>query len=293
MYGYIYKTINLIDNKVYIGQHRSEEFDTEYYGSGIHINRAIKQFGINNFKVEIIDIAYNDEDLDCKEINFIKYYREILGVDNVYNISDGGYGSIALETREKIRNTLTGRKNKPHSRQTKTKIGDGNRGKVRTPEMRQKVRDTKRNNPRIWINNGKKQLNILKSDFVNYSDYKRGMLKTNKHSSNYKKIAIVKDNKVKYIHKSELNEYINKGFVLVSNTNKFKTTLGKKCMHLGDIVKYISKEEIEYYISIGWKLGKPESKIRRGFKHSEETKRKIKETNIKTKRAQRLSKVNN
>ena len=41
-YGYIYKTTNLINNKIYIGQHKSTEFDANYMGSGIAIKAAFK-----------------------------------------------------------------------------------------------------------------------------------------------------------------------------------------------------------------------------------------------------------
>ena len=41
MFGYIYKTTNLINGKIYIGQHKSEVFDNSYYGSGKLIGRAI------------------------------------------------------------------------------------------------------------------------------------------------------------------------------------------------------------------------------------------------------------
>lgn len=41
MYGYIYITRNLINKKIYIGKHKSEKYDSSYYGSGklslIHI----------------------------------------------------------------------------------------------------------------------------------------------------------------------------------------------------------------------------------------------------------------
>lgn len=43
MYGYIYKTTNLINGKIYIGQHKSEEYDSSYYGSGKKILRALKK----------------------------------------------------------------------------------------------------------------------------------------------------------------------------------------------------------------------------------------------------------
>ena len=49
MYGYIYKTTNLINGKIYIGQHKSEEYDSSYYGSGKLIRRAIEKYGITKY----------------------------------------------------------------------------------------------------------------------------------------------------------------------------------------------------------------------------------------------------
>ena len=43
MYGYIYKTTNLVNGKIYIGQHKSNTFDTNYYGSGTILNKAIQK----------------------------------------------------------------------------------------------------------------------------------------------------------------------------------------------------------------------------------------------------------
>jgi len=43
MYGYIYKTTNLINNWIYIGQKKKIKFDHNYYGSGIHLKNAINK----------------------------------------------------------------------------------------------------------------------------------------------------------------------------------------------------------------------------------------------------------
>ena len=43
MFGYIYKTTNKINNKIYIGQHKHADFDKQYYGSGKIILEAIKK----------------------------------------------------------------------------------------------------------------------------------------------------------------------------------------------------------------------------------------------------------
>ena len=54
MFGYIYKTTNLLNNKIYIGQHKSELFDTKYFGSGKILKNAIeatKPLGLEHIKV--------------------------------------------------------------------------------------------------------------------------------------------------------------------------------------------------------------------------------------------------
>lgn len=69
MYGYIYKTTNLINGKIYIGQHKATIFENNnYLGSGNLIKRAIKKYGEEHFKVELIDVAENQKELDEKEI---------------------------------------------------------------------------------------------------------------------------------------------------------------------------------------------------------------------------------
>jgi len=35
-FGYIYKTINLLDNKIYIGK-KEGKFNVNYYGSGLYL----------------------------------------------------------------------------------------------------------------------------------------------------------------------------------------------------------------------------------------------------------------
>ena len=43
MIGYIYLTYDTLKNKVYVGQHKSEVYDDEYFGSGKIISRIIKK----------------------------------------------------------------------------------------------------------------------------------------------------------------------------------------------------------------------------------------------------------
>ena len=62
---YIYKTTNLINGKIYIGQ-SIRKFSKSYLGSGVKILNAIKKYGKENFKVEILEDNKNiKRKLDC------------------------------------------------------------------------------------------------------------------------------------------------------------------------------------------------------------------------------------
>lgn len=49
MFGYIYKTTNLVNNKIYIGQKCSDTFLHEkYLGSGHMLQKAVRKYVIDN-----------------------------------------------------------------------------------------------------------------------------------------------------------------------------------------------------------------------------------------------------
>ena len=109
MYGYIYKTTNLINGRVYIGQHKYNGWDKSYIGSGKILEVALKKYGRKNFKCELIENCETKEDLDKKEIYWIAFYRN---KNDCYNITEGGQGRSAThskETRKKLSKSLTGR----------------------------------------------------------------------------------------------------------------------------------------------------------------------------------------
>lgn len=59
MYGYIYETINLINRKKYIGQHKANKFDKNYYGSGKILKQVLLREGKENFEVRLIEKCNN------------------------------------------------------------------------------------------------------------------------------------------------------------------------------------------------------------------------------------------
>ena len=91
--GIIYKITNLVNNKIYIGKRlwtEQEFFGSTYYGGGKLIGNAIKKYGKENFKREILLIC-NKEEIDNKEKEYIKLYDS--KVPKGYNIGDGGEGN--------------------------------------------------------------------------------------------------------------------------------------------------------------------------------------------------------
>lgn len=105
MYGYIYKTTNLLDGRIYVGK-RKGIFDNSYLGSGRYILNAINKYGKENFKVEVLEWCDSIDDQNEKEVYWISHYR---GLDvPMYNISKGGdggdvYSRLSPEDREKWR----------------------------------------------------------------------------------------------------------------------------------------------------------------------------------------------
>lgn len=92
MYGFIYRTTNLINGRQYIGQHKyCGKIDKYYLGSGVALNNAIKKYGRENFKREIICTCGTLEELNQKEMYYIKLYNAVNN-KNFYNLAVGGNG---------------------------------------------------------------------------------------------------------------------------------------------------------------------------------------------------------
>ena len=92
MFGYIYMTTNLINGKKYIGEHRSEQIDPYYYGSGTILKEAMRKYGKHNFKCDILEWCETESELHSREIYWISYYNAVES-DDFYNLDVGGAGT--------------------------------------------------------------------------------------------------------------------------------------------------------------------------------------------------------
>lgn len=89
----IYKTTNIINNKIYIGQHQTQNLDDGYLGSGTLLLKAFNKHGKENFKKEILHTFNTFKEMDDKEKELVD--EEFLKRPDVYNMVVGGLGSGA------------------------------------------------------------------------------------------------------------------------------------------------------------------------------------------------------
>jgi len=153
----VYKTINLVNGKYYIGKHKvkTKEFDF-YFGSSSVIDNAIAKYGVENFLREVLFETDNEEECYRKE-------EQLLGNlwktdKNCYNKQAGGkgfpsgdnhYAAHGFTEQHKKKLSESRKKRKPHSEETKRKMSISRTGLKRTIETRAKMSEAQagKNNP--------------------------------------------------------------------------------------------------------------------------------------------------
>ena len=162
----IYKAVNQVNGKVYIGFdsnwpnrvniHRSSSKKQDY-----KFYRAIRKYGWDNFKWDII---YQSKDknhtLKVMEKYFIEQYDSF---NNGYNSTLGGDGTLGLILSEESRKKISeGNKvPKPHTTEHNKKIAEALRGKKRGPmneSIKQKISNANKGVPKPMSEEHKKAL---------------------------------------------------------------------------------------------------------------------------------------
>ena len=183
MYGYIYKTTNLINDKIYIGQKKSETFlHEEYLGSGKRLKSAITHYGKENFKVELLEECDSKQELDEKEIFYIKQY-DSQNLEIGYNLTKGGDGVVGVPawnkgiTKEQDNRLAKSKETKQkHSKALKKAYAEGRRTNNWTPEARQKISESNKRRDlssfttkgRSWYTNGENNVFIKPDEIEKY-----------------------------------------------------------------------------------------------------------------------------
>lgn len=119
----IYKITNTINGKIYIGKHKCDDLDDNYFGSGKQLWLAINKYGLENFIFHMEIDLHNQEEMDLLEELVVN--EDFLKRDDVYNISRGGKNPCMYG----INNPFYG---KDHSESFKRKVSMQFKGKSLT-----------------------------------------------------------------------------------------------------------------------------------------------------------------
>ena len=137
----IYKTTNTVNNKIYIGKHQTEDINDDYLGSGVALEKAIKKYGKQFFKKEILFVFDNENDMNQKEKELVT--ESFIASNKNYNRGVGGEGGShfkgkrhSQETRKKLSEMAKGRQISDSARQ---KISEANRKRVLSEETKKKL----------------------------------------------------------------------------------------------------------------------------------------------------------
>ena len=257
IYGVIYMITNCITGKSYGGRRKLVTTSVgqlhSYYGSGSYIRRAIQAHGIENFKKVYIDVAYNDEELDEKEIYYIEKYKTI---EHGYNLTPGGDHFRGHITDNELR---------------KKKISEWSRNWWSNPENREKFKQLKLGTKHSEETKRKISESTKKS-------WTKERHKQAKESGNYKnkpfteeqrlaisrgnkgRIKIYKDDIEMQVKPDDLEYYLNSGWqkgMAKESIEKLRKSLigknlGRKTLIKDGEVKMFRRAEVEEALANGW-----------------------------------------
>lgn len=151
MYYTIYKTTNLINNKIYIGLHETDDPEDNYLGSGIFLKQAIKKYGSENFKKDVLFVFNSKEEMIKKEVEIVN--EEFIKRKDTYNMSKGGFGLSTLDDDKKIK--------------TIEKIRKSNKKRDSTESSKQRIETLLKKDTEIFKKMGKKSSETQKEKYKN------------------------------------------------------------------------------------------------------------------------------
>lgn len=206
---YLYKTRNLINQKIYIGIHKSSNIERDpYLGSGIALLRAVRKYGRNSFSRTILGKFKRLDEALLAESKIVN--KEFLSRKDVYNIVSGGGGLYNPEQIRKLAKTCKKVwsdpiKRKERSERSKLQFSD--------PEMRRRISEKLKGRKHSKSHSLKiKQALVIYHSSRNKEEYDRFHVNGGKTSKGTKFITSPDGSISIRIRKEEIEEYFKKGW---------------------------------------------------------------------------------
>lgn len=246
MIFYIYKITNLINDKYYLGK-RSFKGDSinddKYFGSGTLLKKALKKYGKDNFKKEIVTICLSFEELNKVERDIIN--ENIINDKNSYNLALGGWGgNLGDIVNNKIKMIC-------QSEEYRKKMSDI----INSPEIKDRmISSIKKTMSDIsW----KEKFSKIQKDVQNKEENKIRNSKNQKFAQNKYDVVKKKSDKMNelYLDENFRNKHLDACQSNVFRDKQRKKVLGKKWVNNTIIQKYVTEIEMVTLIDTGWILG--------------------------------------
>jgi len=162
----VYKTTNLVNGKIYVGVHKTNNPNDSYLGSGKALKLAVAKYGQESFKKDILFEFSDREEAFSKESEIVT--EKFTNREDTYNIKVGGFGGwhkreMTPELRIKL---STGKKGKPVSKSTRLKMSKSMTGLKKSESHRANMSKSK-----IGVKLPKG--NLVKIDGVSYPSYNK------------------------------------------------------------------------------------------------------------------------
>lgn len=114
---YLYKITNILNYKIYIGIHSTDNLNDDYMGSGQALIRAQKKYGLHNFNKEILEYFDNPKSMQEAEASIVN--EKFVKDKNTYNLILGG-GNLNYGPRnESVKKTFSEAQKKYQASRTK------------------------------------------------------------------------------------------------------------------------------------------------------------------------------
>lgn len=226
MFYTIYKITNIVNNKIYIGKHQTENLDDGYMGSGLYLGRAINKYGIDKFVKEILYIFDNEQQMIDMEKEIVN--EEFLMREDVYNLKIGGEGDFDYINENKISpmysdspNAFTSEERRQHCQKY---------GRIGQQSLRNKIKNDENFSNTYYT----KVSNNMKLYFIEHD----GNFKNKKHTDEAKQ----KIGKANAIHQhGNKNSQYGKCWIYNENLKQNKS---------------IKKIDLQLWLDLGWIKGR-------------------------------------
>jgi hypothetical protein len=104
MFYYLYQITNLVNNKIYVGVHKTHDINDGYMGSGKVIKSAIEKYGIDNFRKDILETFQDAKSMYAKEKEIVN--DKFLLREDTYNLRRGGSGGFDYINKQRLNVSL-------------------------------------------------------------------------------------------------------------------------------------------------------------------------------------------